>query len=69
MTHEAKVSLMGQQCVPRARGWTELRVVRAWGGHGLATGSFHHDHRHSLERKFLLQGGGNTGERIEHETS
>lgn len=39
------------------------------GDHGLATGSFHHDHHHSLERKFLLQGGGNTGERIEHETS
>lgn len=39
MTHEGKVSLMGQQCVPRARGWTEpesswkeLLVARAWGG-------------------------------------
>lgn len=31
--------------------------------------SFHHDHHNSLERKFLLQSGGNTGERIEQERS
>lgn len=46
-TDEARVSLMGPPCVPRARGWTEpesswkeLPVARTWGGHGLATEQF-----------------------------
>lgn len=50
------------------RAWKQLERApcrQSLGDHGLLTGSFHHDHHHSLERKFLLQVVGIQGERIE----